>query len=81
MESSLLTLARKLYHRYLRIRTPRFYALKEQTHGMLNPMIYKKIYDLVYRLPDLDIVEFGGLREPRALPWLLPCKSRGNLHV
>ncbi len=41
MESSLWTLARTIYHRYLRIRTPRFYALKEHTHGMLNPMIYK----------------------------------------
>jgi predicted O-methyltransferase YrrM len=78
MESSRLTLARKLYHRYLRIRTPRFYALKEQTHGMLNPMSYKKIYGLVYRLPNLDLVEIGGAAGTASIAMALAMQESGK---
>lgn len=40
MDSSPWTLARNIYHCCLRTRAPRFYALGQQTNGMLDPMIY-----------------------------------------
>lgn len=38
----------------------RFYDLKKKTNGMLGPAVYSKMYELCYKLDDLNIVEIGG---------------------
>jgi predicted O-methyltransferase YrrM len=78
MSSALRTIAQKAYHRYLRLRTPRFYKLKQQTNGMLNPMIYRKMYNLIYKLPDLDIVEIGGAAGSASIAMGLALKESGK---
>lgn len=45
---------------YEKLINPRFYNLRKSTNGMLLPLVYKKIYNLHYQLPDLDIIEVGG---------------------
>jgi predicted O-methyltransferase YrrM len=56
----LKSVLRNAYFFYERVNNPRFYNLRQQVNGMLLPIVYKKIYQLCYRLPDLDIVEVGG---------------------
>ncbi|BAY25935.1 hypothetical protein NIES2100_57450 [Calothrix sp. NIES-2100] len=45
---------------YEQITNSRFYKLREETNGMLLPIVYRKMYDLCSQLPDLDIIEVGG---------------------
>lgn len=45
---------------YYGLTIPKFYLLKVRASGMLSPRIYKNLYQAIYKLPDLDIVEIGG---------------------
>ena len=38
----------------------RFYEIKVAAHGMMPARVYKRLYDTVLGLPDLDIVEIGA---------------------
>lgn len=60
MHKGLKSIARNVYLSYEAFTNRRFYELRSQTNGMLLPIVYKKIYELCYQLPDLDIVEIGG---------------------
>lgn len=60
MKKKIGAVLRKTELLYARVRCPRFYAIKQKAKGMLSPFIYKRMYDRVGRLPDLDIVEVGG---------------------
>lgn len=71
---------RQAYGLYLRVRYPRFYALRKEARGMLNPVVYKKMYDLARDLPDLDIVEIGGAAGAGsiALAWALKDSGKSS---
>lgn len=60
MQTSMKTVMRTLYRAYLRTAHRRFFELKARTHGMLSPLVYRKLYLLARSLPDLDVVEIGG---------------------
>ena len=61
MVSRLLkTMLRKAETLSLMARHPNLYKLKTETKGMLSLKVYQRLYDLVCKLPDLDIVEVGG---------------------
>lgn len=60
MESRFGGLLQKAYNFYLRVINHWSYLLKIKCNGMLPPSVYKKIYEAVYELPDLDIIEIGG---------------------
>ena len=60
MNSFIRSLGRPLVRVYRRLAYPRFYDLMTKTRGMLAPGIYKEIYESLYKLPDLDVVEVGG---------------------
>lgn len=45
---------------YKYVRYGRFFALKQFTHGMLSPDVYREFYQRVKALPDYDILEIGG---------------------
>jgi predicted O-methyltransferase YrrM len=38
----------------------KFYAMQQETEGLLSPQHYERVHDAIRRLPDLDIVEVGG---------------------
>ena len=57
---SLRALLSKGYQHYQAIRYSRFNRPKSETKGMLSRLVYKRKYDAVYQLPDLDIIEVGG---------------------
>lgn len=69
---------RKGYHFLGRILHPRFYELKARTHGMLNPMIYRRMYLLAREQPDLDIVEIGGAAGAGSVALALGMKESGK---
>ena len=56
----LKSVLRNVYLAYESVANSKFYNLRQQTNGMLLPLVYKKIYQLCYKFPDLDIVEIGG---------------------
>jgi predicted O-methyltransferase YrrM len=43
-----------------RMAVPRWNRLRIDAGGMLSPLVYRRMYRAVRRLPDLDIVEVGG---------------------
>jgi predicted O-methyltransferase YrrM len=78
MKAMLRAILRAGYHRYGRIRHPRFYELKARAHGMLNPLIYRRMYLLARKLPDLDIVEIGGAAGAGSVALALGMKESGK---
>ena len=50
----------KLRATYSKIFYNEFYSIKRKVNGMLSVRNYSKIYGLVTKLPNLDIVEIGG---------------------
>lgn len=60
MKKILKSVARSVYLAFESAINSKFYSLRQQTNGMLLPIVYKRIYQLCYKLPDLDIVEVGG---------------------
>jgi predicted O-methyltransferase YrrM len=57
---------------------PRFYGLKQQTHGMLNPLVYRRMYQVARQLPDLDVVEIGGAAGAGSVALALGMKESGK---
>lgn len=60
MKEVLKSVAKSVYLASESATNSKFYNLRQQTNGMLLPIVYKRIYQLCYDLPDLDIVEVGG---------------------
>lgn len=60
MKKVLKSVVRSVYLASEAAANSKFYQLRQQTNGMLLPIVYKKIYKLCYDLPDFDIVEIGG---------------------
>ena len=58
--TSVKNLVRKGYYQSLKLLFPEFVKIQTEANGMLHPLVYKKMYDLVCELPDLNIVEIGG---------------------
>lgn len=54
------TLLRLGSNQYQRLMYPKFLKIKREADGMLHSSVYKKMYDLVCHLPDMDIIEVGG---------------------
>jgi len=78
MSGLLRQILRKVYHLYGGMMHPRFYELKAKTHGMLNPMIYRRMYLLAREQPDLDIVEIGGAAGAGSVALALGMKESGK---
>lgn len=60
MNSNFKAFLKNIFLYYEQVTNSKFYHLRAQTNGMLLPLVYKKIYQLCLRLPDLDIIEVGG---------------------
>ncbi|BAY32320.1 hypothetical protein NIES2107_42080 [Nostoc carneum NIES-2107] len=60
MNSNFKAFLKNIFLYYEQVTNSKFYHLREQTNGMLLPLVYKKIYQLCLQLPDLDIIEVGG---------------------
>lgn len=45
---------------WYRLRYPRFWALGKQAGGMLAAPVYKRMYEEIQQVPDLDVIEVGG---------------------
>jgi predicted O-methyltransferase YrrM len=54
------TILRKMCYLYEAIMYPKFFKIKIEANGLMSPFVYKKMYELVYGLSDLDIIEVGG---------------------
>lgn len=56
----------------------RFTEIRRETRGMLNPLVYRRLYKLAYRLPDLPIVEIGGAAGSASIALALGMKESGK---
>ena len=63
---------------YNRIFNRRFAEIARDTRGMLNPLVYRRLYQLAYRLPDLPIVEIGGAAGSGSIALALGMKESGK---
>jgi predicted O-methyltransferase YrrM len=63
---------------YNRLFHARFTKLKQDTNGMLSPIIYHGLYQLARRLPDLPIVEIGGAAGAGSVALALGMKESGK---
>jgi predicted O-methyltransferase YrrM len=63
---------------YNRIFNRRFTDIARDTRGMLNPLVYRRLYQLAYRLPDLPIVEIGGASGSASIALALGMKESGK---
>ncbi len=78
MNGLLRSIARRAYHLYGRTFHPRFYDLKARTNGMLNAMVYRRMYLEARALPDLDVVEIGGAAGAGSVSLALGLKESGK---
>ena len=76
------SLVRSLLHRGAglvnQILNPRFTELQRSTRGMLNPIVYRRLYRLARRLPDLPIIEVGGATGCASIALALGMKESGK---
>lgn len=63
---------------YNRLLNPRFAELQRSTRGMLNPIVYRRLYRLASRLPDLPIIEVGGATGSASIALALGMKESGK---
>lgn len=58
--------------------TPRFGGVQRRCRGMLSPLQYKSIYNLVRNAEDLDIVDVGSAGGATAISMALAKKDMGS---
>ena len=71
-------LLRKAYYQAQKARYPKFWKLKTDANGMLQPGVYKRMYNLVCKLPDLDMIEVGGASGAGSIAIALAIKESGK---
>jgi predicted O-methyltransferase YrrM len=76
---TLRALLRRLSSRaFNRLFNPRFAHLQRTVRGMLNPVVYRRLYGLAHRAPDLPIVEVGGGRGAGSIALAWGMKESGK---